>query len=166
MPRRSKLTLSHWARPVIKSGALPAATRKLATFVRGRKAQEMDQWLEDFKQTIEAATPRLLLVSEGQSEQPRTEDHWVIETDHRPSDRLGGEQSRAVRAGATERRFAVCWLRAGQLGAGAAIPESSLAAAGRVVARLQPSLAARDVVRAAGKANEPMHSTQPAEDCL
>ena len=36
----------------------------------------MDQWLEDFKQTIEAATPRLLLVSEGQSEQPRTEDHW------------------------------------------------------------------------------------------
>src|SRR5258708_15077112 len=76
MPRRSKLTLSHWARPVIKSGALPAATRKLATFVRGRKAQEMDQWLEDFKQTIEAATPPLLLVSEGQSEQPRTEDHW------------------------------------------------------------------------------------------
>ncbi len=36
----------------------------------------MDQWLEDFKQTIEAATPRLLIVSEGQSEQPLTEDHW------------------------------------------------------------------------------------------
>jgi hypothetical protein len=36
----------------------------------------MDQWLEDFKQTIEAATPRLLLISEGQSEQPRAEDHW------------------------------------------------------------------------------------------
>jgi hypothetical protein len=37
---------------------------------------EMDQWLEDFRQTIEAVTPRLLLISEGQSEQPRAEDHW------------------------------------------------------------------------------------------
>jgi len=36
----------------------------------------MDQWLEDFKQTIEAATPRLLLISEGQSEQSRAEVHW------------------------------------------------------------------------------------------
>ncbi len=36
----------------------------------------MDQWLEDFRQTIEAAAPRLLLISEGQSEQPRAEDHW------------------------------------------------------------------------------------------
>jgi hypothetical protein len=36
----------------------------------------MDQWLEDFKQTIGAAAPRLLLISEEQSEQPRAEDHW------------------------------------------------------------------------------------------
>ena len=36
----------------------------------------MDQWLDDFKQTIEAAPPRLLLISEGQSEQARAGDHW------------------------------------------------------------------------------------------
>ena len=36
----------------------------------------MNQWLEDFKQTIESATPRLLQISEAQSEQPRAEDHW------------------------------------------------------------------------------------------
>ena len=36
----------------------------------------MDQWLEDFKATIESATPRLLQISEAQSEQPRAEDHW------------------------------------------------------------------------------------------
>jgi len=58
----------------------------------------MDQWLEDFKQTIEAAMTRLLRISEGQSR-----GSLVVETDYRPPDRLGGEQSRAVRAGATER---------------------------------------------------------------
>ena len=36
----------------------------------------MDQWLEEFRQTIEAAAPRLLLISEEQTEQPRAEDHW------------------------------------------------------------------------------------------
>ena len=36
----------------------------------------MDQWLDDFKQTIESATPRLLQISEPQSQQPRAEDHW------------------------------------------------------------------------------------------
>ncbi len=36
----------------------------------------MDQWLEDFKQTIDAATPQLMQISEAQSEQPRAEDHW------------------------------------------------------------------------------------------
>src|SRR5437879_12400626 len=36
----------------------------------------MDQWLDDFKQTIEAAPARLLLISEGQSEQARAGDHW------------------------------------------------------------------------------------------
>src|SRR6266403_2344110 len=36
----------------------------------------MNQWLEDFKQTIETAMPRLLQISEAQSEQPRAEDHW------------------------------------------------------------------------------------------
>ena len=36
----------------------------------------MDQWLDDFKQTIEEAAPRLLQITEAQSEQPRAEDHW------------------------------------------------------------------------------------------
>lgn len=36
----------------------------------------MDHWLEDFKQTMAATTPRLLLITEEQSEQPRPEDHW------------------------------------------------------------------------------------------
>ena len=36
----------------------------------------MDQWLDDFKQTIDSAAPRLLQISETQSEQPRAEDHW------------------------------------------------------------------------------------------
>lgn len=36
----------------------------------------MDQWLEDFQQTIDAATPRLLNMSEAETEQPRAEDHW------------------------------------------------------------------------------------------
>jgi uncharacterized damage-inducible protein DinB len=36
----------------------------------------MEQWLEDFRQAIESATPRLLQISEAQSEQPRAEEHW------------------------------------------------------------------------------------------
>jgi len=36
----------------------------------------MDQWLDNFKQTIDSAAPRLLKISETQSEQPRAEDHW------------------------------------------------------------------------------------------
>jgi hypothetical protein len=36
----------------------------------------MDQWLDDFKQTIEAAVPRLLKITEAESEQPRAEEHW------------------------------------------------------------------------------------------
>ena len=36
----------------------------------------MNEWLEDFKETIEAASPRLLQISEAQSEQPRAEEHW------------------------------------------------------------------------------------------
>jgi hypothetical protein len=36
----------------------------------------MDKWLKDFKQTIEAATPRLKQISEADSGQPRAEDHW------------------------------------------------------------------------------------------
>jgi hypothetical protein len=36
----------------------------------------MDQWLDDFKQTIDSAAPRLLQISETQSEKPRAEDHW------------------------------------------------------------------------------------------
>src|SRR5258708_26579366 len=36
----------------------------------------MNAWLEDFKTTIESAAPRLLQISEAQSEQPRAEEHW------------------------------------------------------------------------------------------
>jgi hypothetical protein len=36
----------------------------------------MDRWLEDFKQTIESAGPRLAQITEARSEQPRAEDHW------------------------------------------------------------------------------------------
>jgi hypothetical protein len=36
----------------------------------------MDQWLDDFKQTIDSASARLLRISEAQSEQPRAEGHW------------------------------------------------------------------------------------------
>jgi len=36
----------------------------------------MDQWLDNFKQTIDSAAPRLLKISETQSEQPRAKDHW------------------------------------------------------------------------------------------
>ena len=36
----------------------------------------MDQWLDDFKQTIDSTAPRLLQLNEAQSEQPRAEDHW------------------------------------------------------------------------------------------
>ena len=36
----------------------------------------MEQWLEDFKQTIDAAIPRLGGISESESEVPRAEDHW------------------------------------------------------------------------------------------
>jgi len=36
----------------------------------------MEQWLEDFKQTVESAAPRLLQITESQSERPRAEDQW------------------------------------------------------------------------------------------
>src|SRR5437763_1903842 len=36
----------------------------------------MDSWLEDFRQTINWAAPRLLRISEAQSEAPRAEEHW------------------------------------------------------------------------------------------
>jgi len=36
----------------------------------------MDQWLADFKETVDSAAPRLLQITEAQSEQPRAEDHW------------------------------------------------------------------------------------------
>jgi hypothetical protein len=36
----------------------------------------MEQWLDNFKQTIESASPRLLAISEEQAEQPRAEEHW------------------------------------------------------------------------------------------
>ena len=36
----------------------------------------MDQWLQDFKQTIDSAVPRLREISETESGVPRAEDHW------------------------------------------------------------------------------------------
>ena len=36
----------------------------------------MEQWLENFKQTIDKAVPRLREISESESEIPRAEDHW------------------------------------------------------------------------------------------
>jgi len=36
----------------------------------------MEHWLADFKQTVDSAVPRLLQISEEQSEAPRAEDHW------------------------------------------------------------------------------------------
>ena len=36
----------------------------------------MNEWLEDFRETIESASQRLLQISEAQSEQPRAEEHW------------------------------------------------------------------------------------------
>lgn len=36
----------------------------------------MEQWLENFKQTIDTATKRLREISESESEVPRAEDHW------------------------------------------------------------------------------------------
>ncbi len=36
----------------------------------------MDQSLADFKETIDLTAPRLLQITEAQSEQPRAEDHW------------------------------------------------------------------------------------------
>lgn len=36
----------------------------------------MQEWLEDFKETIELAGGRLAQISEAQSAQPRAEDHW------------------------------------------------------------------------------------------
>lgn len=36
----------------------------------------MNDWLEDYKQTIESATTRLLQIDNHQSEQPLSEEHW------------------------------------------------------------------------------------------
>lgn len=36
----------------------------------------MDQWLEDFRQTIDAATPRLLNISETESEAALSDEGW------------------------------------------------------------------------------------------
>ena len=36
----------------------------------------MEQWLDDFKQTIDSATSRLAQISETEASQPRAEDHW------------------------------------------------------------------------------------------
>lgn len=36
----------------------------------------MDQWLDDFKETIDSTAPQLMQISEAQSRQPRAEDHW------------------------------------------------------------------------------------------
>ncbi|HXT61773.1 MAG TPA: DinB family protein [Pyrinomonadaceae bacterium] len=36
----------------------------------------MADWLQDFKQTIDSASAKLMQIDEAQSERPRAEDHW------------------------------------------------------------------------------------------
>ena len=36
----------------------------------------MSEWLDDFRQTIDSASARLMKIEEAQSERPRAEDHW------------------------------------------------------------------------------------------
>jgi hypothetical protein len=36
----------------------------------------MEQWLEDFRRTIDTASPQLLKLNEAEAGQPRAEDHW------------------------------------------------------------------------------------------
>lgn len=36
----------------------------------------MDQWLDDFKQTIDSASAQLTQINESQAAQPRAVDHW------------------------------------------------------------------------------------------
>jgi DinB family protein len=36
----------------------------------------MSEWLDDFRQTIDSASARLMKIDEAQSERPRAEDHW------------------------------------------------------------------------------------------
>ena len=36
----------------------------------------MEQWLEDFRQTIDSASARLAQISESEAARPRAEDHW------------------------------------------------------------------------------------------
>lgn len=36
----------------------------------------MDEWLKDFRKTIDSAGTRLTQISEAQSQKPRAEDHW------------------------------------------------------------------------------------------
>ena len=36
----------------------------------------MDEWLEDFRKTIESAGTRLKQISEAEAEKPRAEEHW------------------------------------------------------------------------------------------
>ena len=36
----------------------------------------MQEWLEDFRSTIDSAAERLRAIDEAHAAQPRTEDHW------------------------------------------------------------------------------------------
>ena len=36
----------------------------------------MTDWLQDFRQTIDSASAKLMQIDEAQSERPRAEDHW------------------------------------------------------------------------------------------
>lgn len=36
----------------------------------------MSEWLDDFRQTIDSASEKLMKIDEAQSERPRAEDHW------------------------------------------------------------------------------------------
>ena len=36
----------------------------------------MNEWLDDFRQTVDSASEKLMKIDEAQSERPRAEDHW------------------------------------------------------------------------------------------
>ena len=36
----------------------------------------MSEWLDDFRQTVDSASEKLMKIDEAQSERPRAEDHW------------------------------------------------------------------------------------------
>src|SRR5437016_2217214 len=126
----------------------------------------MEQWLEDFKQTIDSAFPRLLRISEAQSEAPRAEEHWSSkQIIGHLIDSAANNHARFVLAqfkddlvfpGYDQNK----WVQAQQYEA-ASWPQLV-----ELMARVQSAPAARDVVRPKGKAESGAHRTQLANHCF